>query len=330
MIEEMFKEYNPNLSDVSIRTYINSLKRINKSITGKDKIEDFEFIKDYDKVMKSLEKFQNHTQKNYLIPVHILFSVLISRNIDVDSDIYEKYTNKLKELRLKIDMKYDENTKSMKQDENWVKYSEVLKLLRKLKKDAKPFLEKDYDELNMSNLDTIQQYLVWYLYSGKAFEPVRNDFADMEIVKPSDTPTKPNYIILSKIPEIVITEHKTSNLRKKMGKPPEIRIKIKDTELRKLLKEWIRINPTNYLLISLKNGNEPMSPNGITKYLNKISSKHLGKTIGSSLLRSIYISEKHKGIKTINDKIKLADNMLHTAKTAMKIYNKKDDNSINE
>lgn len=324
MMEEMFKEYNPNLSDTSIKTYINSLKRINKSITGKDKIEDLEFIKDYDKVMNSLEKFQNHTQKNYLIPVHIIFAVLIKRGIDVDSDLYEKYTNKLKELRLKIDLKYDENTKSMKQDENWVKHSEVIKLLRKLKKNAKPFMEKNYDELNISQLDILQQYLVWYLYSGKAFEPVRNDFADMEIVKPNDTPTKPNYIIMSKIPQIVITEHKTTNMRKKMGKPPEIRISIKDTELRKLLKEWIRINPTNYLLISLKYNNEPMSPNGITKYLNKISKNHLNKTIGSSLLRSIYISEKHKGIKTINEKIKLATNMAHTAKTAMNIYNKKD------
>lgn len=324
MMEEMFKEYNPNLSDTSIKTYMNSLKRINKSITGKDKIEDLEFIKDYDKVMNSLEKFQNHTQKNYLIPVHIIFAVLIKRDIDVDSDLYEKYTNKLKELRLKIDLKYDENTKSIKQDENWVKHSEVIKLLRKLKKNAKPFMEKNYDELNISQLDILQQYLVWYLYSGKAFEPVRNDFADMEIVKPNDTPTKPNYIIMSKIPQIVITEHKTTNMRKKMGKPPEIRISIKDTELRKLLKEWIRINPTNYLLISLKYNNEPMSPNGITKYLNKISNKHLNKTIGSSLLRSIYISEKHKGIKTINEKIKLATNMAHTAKTAMNIYNKKD------
>ena len=63
-----------------------------------------------------------------------------------------------------------------------------------------------------------------------------------------------------------------------------------------------------------------MTPNGLTKYLNKTFEPTGKKNISSTMLRHIYISEKLGG-PTLKEKKALADKMGHSVAT-QEIYKK--------
>lgn len=313
-ITEIIKTERPNISDSTLKAYTLNLKKLHKKITDKNEIENLDFLTDYDKVLLALGGLMKATMKNYLVAI----IVVLMSNKDKYGELINKYQNRIKELQDDINDNYDENEKTDKQEKNWIEYNEVLQLLRKMKKIATPLLVKD--NLTNKEKDIIQQYLIVYLYSGKAFDVLRNDFADMKIVNEGeDTEKDKNYFVIKKkgIPYLKLNEYKTAKFQ------GEKIIPVKDLELRKLINKWAKINGTGYLLVNISN-NTPMKANGISKYLNKIYMKQLGKKVSSSLLRSIYITHKYNGKMSIKEKKQLADKMGHTQKTAENIYNKID------
>ena len=314
-ISEVIKKERPNISDATLKAYVSNINKLHRRMTDKDKIENLDFLRNYDKVLLTLGGLMKATMKNYLVAIVVL---LMSNKTEEHKSLIVKYNNRIKELADNINDNYDENEKSDKQKKNWIEHSEVLQLLRKLKKDTKPLLEKA--DLTNKDKDQIQQYLVLYLYSGKAFPVLRNDFGDMKVVKENETMDKDkNYFIIKKRgnPLFRLNEYKTAKFQ------GEKDIVIKDMELRKLIHSWLGINKTGYLLINTSN-DSPMKANGISKYLNKIFMKHLNKKISTSLLRSIYITNKYNGNMTTKDKKELANSMGHTKSTAETIYNKID------
>ena len=109
----------------------------------------------------------------------------------------------------------------------------------------------------------------------------------------------------------------------------EFNIPLKDMELRKLIYNWIKITNSPVLLLNLSGNrttekNTPMTANGISKYLNKIFKKHFNKTISTSLLRSIMITDKYSNNLSTKEKKKLANDMGHSKGIAENVYNKID------
>ena len=325
-ISEVIKKERPNISDATLKAYVSNINKLHRRMTDKDKIENLDFLRNYDKVLLTLGGLMKATMKNYLVAIVVL---LMSNKTEEHKSLIVKYNNRIKELADNINDNYDENEKSDKQKKNWIEHSEVLQLLRKLKKETKTLLPsldpvKAFDNTNKQltnkEKDQIQQYLVLYLYSGKAFPVLRNDFGDMKVVKETDEMDKDkNYFIIKKrgAPLFRLNEYKTAKFQ------GEKDIIIKDMELRVLIHKWLGINKTGYLLINTSN-DSPMKANGISKYLNKIFMKHLNKKISTSLLRSIYITNKYNGNMTTKDKKELAMDMGHTKSTAETIYNKID------
>ena len=265
-------------------------------------------------MLEKIDKLLTNTQKNYLVAV----VVILQTNKQKYKDLIEIYQKKIKNMQEAVNDKYDENEKSSKQANNWADYQDILKLLKKLKKETKPLLEKDPENLTQKEKDLIQNYLVVYLYSGKAFPIIRNDFADMKIVNESDErDDDKNYFVVKKkgLPYFQLNEFKT---KKYQG---EKIIPIKDLELRKLINKWAKITNTGYLLINVSN-NSPMKANGISKYLQKIYLKNLNKKISTSLLRSIFITNKYDKNLSQKEKKNLAENMGHSKNTAEQVYNK--------
>ncbi len=314
-LEELIKKNKENASQTSIDTYIANLKILHNLIEGNKEIKNLDFLKDYDKVLEVLNKKAKTTLKNYLVAV----VVAIQKDKKFEN-IIEKYNKKIKELQENIMDNYEEQEKSQSQSENWIEYTEILKLLKKLKSDTKPYLEADPNKLTNKQKILIQQYLLLYLYSGVAFDPVRNDFANMIILnKDNNTEPDKNYLILNKTNSYFkLNEYKT---KKYNG---EKLIKFSDKTLKKLIINWLDITGSKYLLINVKDGS-PMSANGITKNLNSLFQTYKNKTVSTSLLRSIYISHKYNNNNmTLKEKNKLATNMTHTKKTAELMYAKVD------
>ena len=68
-----------------------------------------------------------------------------------------------------------------------------------------------------------------------------------------------------------------------------------------------------------------MTANGITKNLNSLFENYKGKTVSTSLLRSIYISHKYNDTNmSLKEKKELGKDMLHSKSTAETIYHKVD------
>jgi hypothetical protein len=313
IVEEIKKE-RPSLSEGTIKAYTSNLRKLHEKITGKKDIENLDFLKSPDVVLEKIDKLLTNTQKNYLVAV----VVILQTNKQKYKDLIEIYQKKIKNMQEAVNDKYDENEKSSKQANNWADYQDILKLLKKLKKETKPLLEKNPENLTQKEKDLIQNYLVVYLYSGKAFPIIRNDFADMKIVNESDErDDDKNYFVVKKkgLPYFQLNEFKT---KKYQG---EKIIPIKDLELRKLINKWAKITNTGYLLINVSN-NSPMKANGISKYLQKIYLKNLNKKISTSLLRSIFITNKYDKNLSQKEKKNLAENMGHSKNTAEQVYNK--------
>ena len=315
-IAEIIKKERPNISPLSLNAYVLNIKKLHRAMEGSDVIESLDFLTNFDKVLMALGGNLKSTIKNYLVAI----IVLLMSNKSKYEELINKYQDRIKLLQEDINDKYDENEKNDKQKQNWVEYEDILKLLRKMKKETKPLLEQE--KLTNKEKDLIQQYLVLYLYSGKAFPVLRNDFAEMKIVNQGEDENKDkNYFVINKRgpPVFRLNEYKTSKFQGEKDVP------VKDMELRRLINKWAKINGTGFLLINITN-NTPMTANGISKYLTKIFKKHFDKKISTSLLRSIYISHKYNGNRQLTNKAKkeLADEMGHSKKTAETVYNKID------
>ena len=311
-IAKIIKKVKPEISDSTLKAYVQNITKLHKMINGNAEIESLDFLKNIDEVLKKLNDKMVHTKKNYLSAIVV---ALLSDDKKYEKVIHD-YREKVKELKNKVMDNYEDNEKSEKKKKNWVDYPDVLKLLKRLKKEASGLLNKQ--NLTTKEKDMIQQYLVLYLYSGKDFPVPRNDFADMKVIKKGEQMDKDkNYFVVKKgAPYFKLNEFKTSKYKGEQNIP------VADMELRRLINKWVKINGTGFLLINNSN-NTPMTANGISKYLQKIFKKYLNKDISSSLLRSIYTTHIYKNNDlSQKDKKELAEGMMNSKNTAELVYNK--------
>ena len=163
-------------------------------------------------------------------------------------------------------------------------------------------------KLTKSQEDTIQQHLILLLYTE--IPPIRNDYAQMKVYYNKEVKGE-NYIHLKK-KLIFLSKYKTS---KTYGeKQIEIPAKVV-----KIVRRWVDITGNEYLLINIRDRN-PMTNNGLTKYLNKIFKP---KKVSTTLLRKLYLSEKYPVIHNRKDMKKDAYIMGHSLETQQGIYRKK-------
>ena len=139
---------------------------------------------------------------------------------------------------------------------------------------------------------------------------MRNDYAQMKVYHEKEVNGE-NYIHLKK-KIIILNKYKTS---KTYG---EKEIDISD-KIIKLIKRWVDITGNEYLLINIRDRN-PMTNNGLTKYLNKIFKP---KKVSTTLLRKLYLSEKYPVVHDRKDMKKDAYIMGHSLDTQQGIYRKK-------
>ncbi len=87
-------------------------------------------------------------------------------------------------------------------------------------------------------------------------------------------------------------------------------------ELLKIIKKWIKLNPTDYLLFdSQKN---KLSPTKLTQRLNKI----LGKKASINILRHSFLSDKYKNLPSLIELEEEAKEMGHSLKEHLEYIKK--------
>lgn len=258
-LKEKLKQKRSNLSEATLKTYNSVLKSLWKKM---HKDEEFDINK---LTMKSVKPFLDDmilsTRKTTLSALYVL----------TEDDDFRKMMLDDIETTNNINSKQEMNEK---QKNSYISQADLHNKFLEMDKEIKMmYRNKKYD------FGKMQEYIILSLLSGIFIPPRRaldyTAFKIKEVDKDHD-----NYFDKNKL---VFNLYKTST--KKGKQVVEI-----PKELQSILKKWIAINPTNYLLFD-KNHNAMSSVK-----LNQKLERMFGKKVGVNTLRHSYMSDKYSGL----------------------------------
>ena len=287
-----------NISENSLNVYLSNIRKVFKEVFKND--IDIKHLNQFAKVKKHLETLTPATRKNVMTALMVLLKAF-----DTKKGTLNKYQKYFEGLITNFENNYDNQTKSEKENKNWITQEQLNKKIKELENQISKY---NMSKLTQSQEDNVQKHLVLILYTK--IPPMRNDYAQMKVYHDKEVEGE-NYINLKK-KVIVLNNYKTS---KTYGKK-EIDI---PSKVVKFVSRWVDITGNEYLLINIRNRN-PMTNNGLTKYLNKIFKP---KKVSTTLLRKLYLSEKYPVIHNRKDMKKDAYVMGHSLETQQGIYRKK-------
>ena len=262
IIKEL-KTNRPKLSNGSLKTYKSVLTSLYNEVYGDSDIT-LDKFNDDKKILKFLKDKKPRTRKTILSALLVLTKNDNYKDLMID-DIKEYNEEEGKQV------------KSEKVDDNWInketlndiykdQYNKALSLFKKQNKTT-------------TDLQELQDYIILSLYNGLYIPPRRSkdytEFKITDIDKDVD-----NYLIKN---TFVFNNYKT---KKTYGQQ---KVTIPNTLLY-ILKKWIAINPTNYLLFD-KNDNKLTSVK-LNQRLNKIFNKHAS----VNQMRKTYMSGKYSDL----------------------------------
>ena len=284
-LKELIKTSRPNISDSSINTYVQSIKRVSPN----KEINNLDFIQDTDAVLEKVSKFPITTQRNVITSIIVGLKAVGDMN-----DSMKVYSDVLKKLTEQYQGEIAKNKKSPKEEANWVPHSELLAIAKTMVKNA----------------PGNQRSLIAALYTFQS--PARLDFYDMEIVgKGAEMSDDKNYlqVINRNKKTFIFNDYKSSSTYKTVTIPV-------NKALNTVLNKYLKLNPAiKYLLENEKTKGKAMSRNALGKTIPKIF-EATGKHITLNLLRHIYITE-HIDIEKTKEQNELAKNMMHSGATQL-------------
>jgi hypothetical protein len=196
--------------------------------------------------------------------------------------------------------------KSPAQEENWVETAEIKEVWEDLKKNAELLYKKK--ELKPADLQHIQNYIIVSLLGG-IFCAVRRskDFCDFVIVD-ADKKTE-NYLEKNKM---VFNSYKTA----KFYGAQELLV---PKPLMSILKKWISVNPTKYLLFDT-------NMNKLTNVkLNQRFNKIFGdKKVSVNNMRHTYLTDKYGDTIAKNKEMDKTMTDMGSSKNMLTTYIKED------
>jgi len=286
IISEKIKEKRPSLSESSLRTYVSILVNLhNKHLKGSSYSIDY-FSDNLIAILDYLKDIAPTSRKSILSALYVLTN-------------NQKYRDRMIEDCKIVNDNYKNQVKSEKEEANWITTEEI-----KAKYDglyAKVL--KMFQKTAVTNIGVIVEYLLIALLGGvlESLPPRRS--LDMALLKIRNYDVKTdNYY---KAGKLYFNRYKTSA---KYG----LQVLTVPEELNKIIKKWIKINDSDYLLIS-SSGSALSSPQ-VTRILNKIFD---GKKISVDMLRHIYLTNYYKNIPPLREMEALAADMGHSVETAM-------------
>jgi len=113
--------------------------------------------------------------------------------------------------------------------------------------------------------------------------PKRSDYGDMLIVDDA-THCRGNCIVVSGSPRILIRDHKTTKSHGVL----EERV---PSQLLKIVRASLATWPRTHLFVSRGGKQSPLTADGFGSFVKRTMSKHLGKPVGVTMLRHIFISD---------------------------------------
>ena len=301
----------PKLKANTVKQYEIQLKRLQKLFDT----EGWDFLKNIDSVKEKLSDKHFTTSRNYYNSIIVL---LMALNSDEKlNDLIKEYVT----VRDKLNEQYAEEQStgkiSEKQKNNFVELAEIQKMITTMENEIKKEKIKKKEKLSKNDLELLTAYT---LFSFLIRLPTRNDMSGMQLIgktaynnlsdkQKEDT----NYLVKEKSKMfLVLNEYKTKSKygEKKIDVPKD---------LEKILRMYLRLTKTNNGDIVFTNfKGEPISRNGISQLLIKTSKHYLDKSISSTMMRKIVLSDKFAEVN--EEKQKMAHITGHDVSTMDEVY----------
>ena len=220
----------------------------------------------------------------------------------------------MEELLAEYKADRQKNEKTEKQAERWVEMPEITKVLHQKYKDLREDNIMGKETLTKSEFKKLQSFVIASLYmlDPENHPPVRLDY-NMKVIskrdydKLSEKELKENYLVVQSRTKKFFSfgQYKTD---KKFG----LKVIPVSKTINSLLNVWLKHNKSEYLLLNTRGGR--MNPDGLSKAVRAFFRKEMGKELGVSMLRSIYLSHKFPADE-IDERKRVGDAMLHSIGT---------------
>ena len=274
--------------------------------------DNYEFLKEPNEVMEKLSNLHFTTIRNTLNAVIVYLMA-----VDGDKDIIKTYTEKRDELNTQYVEEQEKGIISDKQAKNFATKEELNKMIEEMETQLKPIRKKE--ELSKKEKALLQVYTIFNIYMKM---PMRNDIAGMIALKqgafnklPKEERDSNNYLVINKNNlYFILNNYKTK------GTYNELKLDIEDKGLKKILFYFLKRNGEGVLFKSQVG--TPLTSNALTQLLTKISKRYMGKSVSTTMLRKIYLSDKYSDVK---DEMKKDSKMMgHSVDEALTVYVKKE------
>lgn len=283
---EIIKKNRPRLSIGSIRTYMSSIRRMQKECDCSIETVD-DIIKNKDEIVKTLgEKMTPMIRKTKISGLIVIIDDKEIEHDDARKDALEFYRKVMASDADIVSKREEDQELSATQKENLISQDDVMKVFNQIRAQALPLLK--LEKLNKSQFELLQSYVLLSLYT--LIPPRRStDFTAFKIRNFDDSETsKDNYMKnfnknKKKLSSFVFNTYKNST---RLGHQV---IEIPKT-LEKIIEIWKQFNKSDWLLVNSQ-GN-PVTQTKIVYWLNEI----FGKNISSSLLRHIFLTSKYANV----------------------------------
>lgn len=274
------------VADSTAAAYVRSLYILN----GKKPFKTLTFLKKVEDIDKIVVEYAENTQKALYTAITSVLSLVKEKPTykKVYSEYYDKMMGKAKEIRVAT----DSAVKTEKEEANWITWDDITKRMKELSDEVSKFAVAKH--ISPEQYDILLKYAVLSLYTDT--QPRRNqDYMDMFVVRKftDELPKDVNYLILDgRAPkEFVFNKYKTAKTYGQQRLPiPEA--------LGAVLSVYLKHHPLNkgnkkstpsFRFLVNADGSPLAAVNAITRILNKT----LGKKVGSSMLRHIFLSSKY-------------------------------------
>lgn len=289
-------------SEKTTQSYAKLLKSIQMLLDINDTTLDW--LLDYKAVIPAIDKSTYATNTKKLMFVAIK-STLRDSGDGRFHNIIKFYDARMMDFAEKSRQVEEEQKLNPTEAKKYIDWNKVLSVRESLRVAVEKMLETDDGSVELMN--AMQNYIIVCLYT--MIEPVRLDFAEMQIVPRRPSNPVGNYLIWNKRPYFLFTKYKTAA---KYGKV----IRAVPLELMKVLEWWLSMNPTGFLLID-KAGNA-MTDVGLCQRVISIFNKQIGKSVGVSQLRHSYITYMRGDEMPLKEQMEMAKNMMHSVDMSVK------------
>jgi len=286
-ISKKLKETRPELSDSTLKTYTSILKSLYKRVFGDEEIK----FKNFEKWQDIIEDFKDKpvsSRKTALSALYVLTGM--QKYNELMRDGIEEYKNGV-----------DKREMNDKQKDAFKTQEEIKDIVEQYKKRADLLYKKN--GRTVRDVQDIQDFIILVLTSGVYIPPRRAEWTKFKI-KDIDV-ANDNYIKDGK--QFVFNAFKTSN--QKGTQVLDI-----PSDLKKIIKKWLLINPTPYLLFDVKG--DALNATKLNQRLGKI----FGKGFSVNGLRHSYLSSKYQDTIKLNEKMAEDLEAMGSSKAQEKIY----------